>query len=131
MPILQDINKIVCVKCVKCVKFQELKDALVLEFRGHSLLEACRQADPQKVNKARIGLPFISRPTFLKTQAVQKDFYDVSIWLHRRLLYHYNFFNINVLFKRLLFLKKILNQIYVEVTGCYFGPTYGHVFVGV
>ena len=31
---------------------QELKDALLLEFKGHTLLEACRQGDPQKVKKA-------------------------------------------------------------------------------
>ena len=31
---------------------QELKDSLLLEFKGHTLLEACRQGDPQKVKKA-------------------------------------------------------------------------------
>ena len=30
---------------------QELKDRLIHEYRGHCLLEACRQADPQKVKK--------------------------------------------------------------------------------
>ena len=30
---------------------QELKDRLLYEFRGHSLLEACRQADLSKAKK--------------------------------------------------------------------------------
>lgn len=33
---------------------QELKDTMLSEFRGHLLLEACKQADAQKVKKVLV-----------------------------------------------------------------------------